>query len=313
MNLAPIVLFVYNRPWHTEQTLNALALNNHADKSVLYIYCDGPKKDASEESLKKINEVRQLVKAKKWCKEVIVIENDINLGLANSVIKGVTEVIEKHGSAIVLEDDIITGTYFLKFMNEGLAAYKNDHKVFGVSGFKYPSTKKIEKSTYFLPISSSWSYATWSNRWSNVNFKGNELLNEIENKNLKKKINFGGYPFYEMLLNQVNGKVDSWAIRFYASMFLNKSMFLFPNTSLVKNIGFDASGAHCVEENFFSLINVSDEEIKVVKQEVVLNNKIVKLVKQSFELQNLSNNGLSHKKFKLVKKVKHIFRTLFKK
>ena len=313
MNLAPIVLFVYNRPWHTEQTLNALALNNLADKSVLYLYCDGPKKDASEESLKKINEVRQLVKAKKWCKEVIVIENVINLGLANSVIKGVTEVIEKHGSAIVLEDDIITGTYFLKFMNEGLAAYKNDQQVFGISAFKYPSTNKIEKSTYFLPISSSWSYATWSNRWSKVNFDGKELLKEIDKKDLKKKINFGGYPFYEMLLNQVDNKVDSWAIRFYASMFLNNCMFLFPNTSLVQNIGFDASGVHCGEDEFFSSINVSNEEVKVVKQEIILNNKIVKLVKQSFELQNLLNNGLSHKKFELAKKGKHIFRKFFKK
>ena len=278
MNLAPIVLFVYNRPWHTEQTLNTLALNNLADKSVLYIYCDGPKKNASEESLKKINEVRQLVKAKKWCKEVIVIEKDINLGLANSVIKGVTEVIEKHGSAIVLEDDIITGTYFLKFMNDGLNLYKDEKEVFGVSGLKFPSSSVIKKSTYFLPIMSSWGYGTWVDRWNKINFDGNELLDIVKSKKIENQLDFGTITYYKMLKDQTLGKNDSWAVRFYVSMFLQKGVFLYPNITLLKNIGLDGTGVHCNNDSelLFPVDMQTGVDVKIVKQKVMLDSKIVK-------------------------------------
>ena len=161
MNLAPVVLFVYNRPWHAEQTLHALQANTLANQSDLYIYCDGAKPNAALEDLKKIEAVRALVTSQEWCKTVTIIENEHNLGLANSVIQGVTEVIEKHGSVIVLEDDIVTGTYFLQFMNDGLNLYKEEQQVFGVSGYRFPSSKTIKQPTYFLPIMSSWGYATY--------------------------------------------------------------------------------------------------------------------------------------------------------
>ena len=278
MNLAPIGLFVYNRPWHTEQTLNALALNNLADKSVLYIYCDGPKKDASEEDLKKINEISQLVKSKQWCKEVIVIENDINLGLANSVINGVTEVIEKHGRVIVLEDDIITGAYFLKFMNDGLNLYKDEKEVFGVSGLKFPSSSVIKKSTYFLPIMSSWGYGTWVDRWNKINFDGNELLDIVKSKKIENQLDFGTIKYYKMLKDQTLGKNDSWAVRFYVSMFLQKGVFLYPNITLLKNIGLDGTGVHCNNDSelLFPVDMQTDVDVKIVKQKVMLDFKIVK-------------------------------------
>lgn len=245
MNLAPIILFVYNRPWHTERTLEALMENEFADESSLYIYSDGPKKNASVEDLKNIKEVRTLISEKNWCKEVVIIERNENLGLANSVIKGVTEIIERHGRVIVLEDDILTGKYFLKFMNEGLETYQNDEIVYGVSGYCFPHSEKIQDKTYFLPLMSSWGYGTWDNRWNKINFNGKELLNEIISKNLVPELDFGKIQFYQMLQDQVSGKNDSWAVRFYVSMYLNNGVFLFPNLSLLKNIGFDGSGVHC--------------------------------------------------------------------
>ena len=311
MDLAPIVLFVYNRPWHTEQTLNALKKNVLSDKSTLYVFCDGPKIGANEEEVKKVNAVRELVKAKQWCKEVHIIERKNNLGLANSVIKGVTEIIQNYGKVIVLEDDIITGTHFLEFMNDALNIYKDNDKVFGISGFKYPSAKTIESDTYFLPIASSWSYATWLNRWDKVNFDSKQLLKTVDELNLKNKMNFGNYPFYQMLQNQVSDKVDSWAIRFYASMFLDNSIFLFPNKPLIKNSGFDNSGTHCTEDVFFGVKDLSHDKIKVIPQELSLNTKIVDLVRQSFENQRVQKNDNHLKKFNLVKKGKQILKKGF--
>ncbi len=293
MKLAPIILFVYNRPWHTEQTLEALAKNHLAEESILYIYCDGPKENATPEDVNNIEEVRKLLRKKQWCKEIIINERDKNLGLAASVIQGVTEVIEKHGRVIVLEDDILTGTYFLKFMNDGLILYESEPKVFGVSGYSYPGTALIKDPTYFLPIASSWSYGTWVERWGKVNFNSVQLLNEVDAKQLKHKLNFGNYPYYEMLKDQIEAKNDSWAIRFYTSMFLNNGFFLFPNKSLVQNIGFDNSGTHCKTDNFFSIINIQNEEIKVEPIELKLKDKLLTLVRETFESRLNKNHQKS--------------------
>jgi|TARA_R110002020_G_scaffold63136_3_gene168433 FkbM family methyltransferase len=292
--LAPIILFVYNRPSHTEQTLEALSNNELADQSVLYIYCDGPKQNATSEDVKNIEDVRQILEKKQWCREVIIREQDHNLGLANSVIQGVTQVIEKHGKVVVLEDDILTGTYFLKFMNEALDLYKNEQKVFGVSGYRFPTSQKIKEETFFLPIMSSWGYGTWKDRWKRVNFNGDELLDLIENKGIGDKLDFGNLKYYKMLKDQVGGKNDSWAIRFYVSMFLEKGVFLYPKQSLLKNIGFDGTGVHCAIDNSKAHQGKYQNEIQinVEKQEINLNSKVTK----AFITQKVSaKNGYANK------------------
>lgn len=281
--LAPVILFVYNRPWHTRQVLESLKANVLASESKLYIFSDGPKIDAKLEDMNKIQEVRNLIREEKWCGEIEIIERFENLGLATSVIKGVTEVIHIHDRVIVLEDDIVTSKYFLKFMNKALEVYRKSEKVFGISGYKYPTINEVKEETFFLPISCSWSFATWKESWVKVNFNGNELLNKIELKHLKKKLDFGGNSFYNMLKDQIAGKNDSWAIRFYVSMFLEKAYFLYPNKSLVTNIGFDNSGVHCGLDNFYSKSLMTNQEIKVLKKKIKLNNKIINSTSNRFK------------------------------
>ena len=151
---------MYNRPWHTKQTLEALMQNDLAEHSNLYIYCDGPKTNTSEGDSQKIKEVRQVIRKKQWCKEVHIVEQKKNMGLAESVITGVTEIVNKHGKIIVLEDDIVTAKGFLRYMNEALEMYKHEEKVFGVSGHTFVESKQLP-TTYFLPIGTSWGWATW--------------------------------------------------------------------------------------------------------------------------------------------------------
>jgi len=302
MKLAPIILFVYNRPWHTVQTLEALSLNYLADKSTLYIYCDGPKENAKPEDLKNIKEVRKIIKEKQWCKEVIVNERNENLGLAESVIQGVTEVIEKHDRAIVLEDDIVTGTYFLKFMNDGLNIYENEPQVFGVSGYRFPASTKINSQTYFLPIMSSWGYGTWQDRWKKINYDGVELLSLIETKGIGNKLDFGNIKYYQMLKDQVLGKNDSWAVRFYVSMLLQKGVFLYPNQSLLKNIGFDGTGVHCSDKPSSYVTDfLKDTNIEMIKKPVVLNTNRV-LAFQNHDLE-VNKNRIRRLKKSILKLV----------
>lgn len=314
MILAPVALFVYNRPWHTEQTLRALKNSKLADQTILYVFCDGYKPNATNKEKESINEVRNLIQREQWCKEVCIVEREQNLGLAESVILGINDVFKKYEKVIVLEDDIVVSPYFLDFMNQGLKLYANEHKVYGISGYKYPTSETININSFFLPIACSWGYATWKDRWQSVNYDAENLLNKISKKGLKKKMNFGGYPFYEMLESQVAGQIDSWAIRFYASMFLENRFFLYPKVSLVENIGFDNSGTHCAEDYFFSNSKAANENFDILKEEVKLETRIVNITRREFE----KNSGvgttikISNFKNRFKNKIKRLYNSISK-
>ncbi|MFC2114558.1 glycosyltransferase family 2 protein [Bacteroidota bacterium] len=149
--VAPICLFVYNRPKHTLQTLQSLKGNLLADQSVLYVFADGPKDGASDDAIKRINEVREIVSREKWCREVHVIISDQNKGLANSIIKGVTETVSRHGKVIVLEDDLLLSEGFLTYMNNALDFYENQEEVMHIAGFA-PDFGKDMPETFFFPV-----------------------------------------------------------------------------------------------------------------------------------------------------------------
>ncbi len=243
MALAPIALFVYNRPWHTEQTLIALENNELASESILYIFCDGPKENSSVENLNNIKKVRNLIKSKKWCYKTNIVERKRNIGLASNIVDGINKVIEKHGTIIVLEDDLITSPFFLKYCNDALLMYKDSPNVYSINGFQFPiDTNRLD--TFLCPLAtSSWGWATWKSRWD-------VFKDKIENKEiiqnhpwLRARFNFAGYDYATMLDNS-----NSWAIKWYYSVFLVNGLGLFPTKSLVSNIGFDGSGEHCTRD-----------------------------------------------------------------
>ena len=224
--LAPIVLFVYNRPELTLQTLRALKEAEHSQESTLYIFSDGPKEKNDPAALQKINAVREIIRQEQWCKEVIIRESEQNKGLADSVISGVTAVVSKHERVIVLEDDIIVSRGFLTYMNQALDLYAHEDHVAGVSGFCFYSQENFP-STFLLPIGSSWGWGTWNRQWSKLNFNTDVLFDSIISKNLSTSFDFGLFPYSQMLKDQKSTKVDSWAIRFYANFFLEKKSFIF--------------------------------------------------------------------------------------
>ena len=254
MKLAPVILFVYNRPWHTEQTLNALMESDLADQSTLYIYADGPKENASGEQLKSIKAVRQVIRSKNWCKEVQIIESDRNKGLADSIIDATSEIVNKFGRIITLEDDVIVGQFFLRFMNRGLELYEHSKNVFMISGYNFPVPEFSKKNEcYFLPIGTSQAWGTWQDKWNifDTEAKGYEKIkSDIV---LRQKFNLdNSYDFASMLETQMEtDKISSWAIRYRWTLFQKKGLILFPDHSLVKNIGWDGSGTHCGEKDQF--------------------------------------------------------------
>ena len=242
--IAPVVLFVYNRPIHTSKTLEALKNNVGASEITLYIFQDGLKQNASEAQRQEYSKVKEIIRSQNWCEKAIIYEAETNLGLAHSVIKGVTFVVNKHGRVIVLEDDIVTSSTFLKFMNASLEKYKTEPSVSCISGYIYPLSNQKDE-LFFIKGADCWGWATWDRAWNKLDTNAASLLLKLEEKNLTYDFDFfDTYPYLEMLRQQINKQIDSWAICWYASAYLANMYTLYPSKSLVLNIGIDGTGTH---------------------------------------------------------------------
>lgn len=260
--LAPIVLFVYNRPWHTQQTVEALQRCELAAESDLYIFADGFKADITEEQKSKISEVRKYIHAIDGFRSVTIEESKTNKGLANSVISGITKVIEKHGKVIVVEDDIVVHPFFLRFMNDVLECYREDKRIFTIGAtsldINIPTT--YEHDIFIAPRVESWGWGTWHDRWITANWDTDTY--PIVKHPTKKRIRQlckGGNDFWPMLQGQASHQIDSWAVRWQYNMAQQRKYCIYPTSSLVKNIGLDGTGVNCGETNIALLPNYNSK------------------------------------------------------
>jgi len=243
INLAPILLFVYNRPEHTRLTIEALRNNILADQSELYIYSDSAKDETDRPAVEKVREYIQSIDG---FAKINILLRDKNWGLANNIIDGVTTIVNQFGKIIVLEDDLITAPFFLKFMNEALETYKDEQKVGHIHACEFFMNKKPLPDTFLIKFVGSWGWATWDKAWKYFNPDGSALLTELEDKHLTSTFDFNGaYGFTRMLKRQIKGLNNSWAIRWNASLFLNDCYSLNVGKTLVQNTGFDGSGTNC--------------------------------------------------------------------
>ncbi len=238
-NFAPIALFTYSRADHTRDAVDSLLRNKEATDSELFIFSDGPK---TKEKQKAVEENRAYIHTITGFKSIHIIEHEKNQGLANSLIAGITEVINQYGRIIVVEDDLVLSPYFLQFMNEALEKYEDEDKVGAITAY-CPIKDNTLPETYFLRYFHCWGWATWKRGWDLMNLDTNYLLRKLRWKTKKFNLD-GGINNYGMLYCQKVGLVDSWFIRLYASFFLAEKLTLFPGHSLVSNHGLDGSGTH---------------------------------------------------------------------
>ena len=241
--MAPIAFFCFNRPEHTLRSLTSLVDNPEAVESELFLFCDAPR---NQEQEKAVHEVRQIVRNRQWCGSVHIIEQKTNLGCAGSIIKGVTQVCSDFGKVIVIEDDLVLSPHFLGYTNTALSVYESDPRVMQVSGHMFPIAFDCRTDALFLPFITSWGWATWQRAWRLFDPHMSGYGQIKGNRKMRYRFNMQGeYPYSKMLESQLRGEIDSWAIRWYLSVFLNNGLTLYPVTSLVENIGFDGSGVHC--------------------------------------------------------------------
>ncbi len=243
MNLAPIILFTYKRLDTLELTVDALKKNYLAKNSDLIIFSDAAK---GEKDRMAVEIVRAYLQTIEGFKSVQIHHAKVNKGLAHSIIDGVSEVFKTYKSAIVLEDDLVSSSNFLNFMNVCLEKYNDEPKVFSISGFSFNLNldNNLKIDTYFLNRGWSWGWATWKDRWENIDWEIDDYEDFKKDKQAKKEFSKGGSDLNSMLENQMSGKLDSWAIRWFYNQFKSQGLTLYPVLSKIFNEGFGEEATH---------------------------------------------------------------------
>jgi hypothetical protein len=246
--IAPIVLFVYNRPWHTRQTVEALQKNEFANYSELFVFSDSAK---NEDAAFDVDKVRNYLRSISGFKQVTVIEREVNYGLSQNIIEGVTEICNRYGRVIVLEDDLVTSPFFLQFMNDALEIYQDQEDVMSITGYTFPIDNTKLKQTFFLKILGCWGWATWDRAWQHFEKNSKYLVNNFTKDDIHRFNLESSFDFWSQVKLNESGAINTWAIFWYASMFLKNGLSLFPSISMVKNIGNDGTGVHCGKTDIF--------------------------------------------------------------
>jgi hypothetical protein len=295
---APIALFVYRRPDLTRRTLDALAENQLADRSEIIVFSDGPK---TPDAALGVAAVRALVANLIGFSKVHIVAVEANQGLARSIMSGVTRLVEEFGQVIVVEDDLETSPYFLRYMNDALEHYANQSRVAAISGYHPPMDVALPE-TFFQCDAECWGWATWQRSWSKFEPDGIKLLSELKRRHLLHFFDQDGTtPYTDMLRGQISGANDSWAVRWRAHVILNDMLSLYPGRSLTRNIGNDGSGTHSGVSDFWGDA-VSETPVTVAEIPLIHSEQAFEGFKR-FNRRNINNN-LTSKLTRLLRRLK---------
>ena len=240
---APVILFGYKRPDELRQTIKALQANYLAPASDLYVFVDAPRKPADEPG---VAEVRELIEQLTGFRNIYRSYAPANIGCADSIIQGITTVLQQHSSAIIVEDDLITAPNFLDYMNQCLRQYADTKKVYSIAGYTFPFAKPADYAAdaYFIPRHSPWGWATWADRWQSIDWTVSDYDEFKNDAKRQRAFNQGGSDLSRMLRHQMEGAIDAWDIRYCYSRFRAGGLTVYPTISKVQNIGFGPGATH---------------------------------------------------------------------
>lgn len=241
--VAPVLIITYNRYDHLRQTVEALKQNYLADQTDLFIASDYPKSELDSESVQK---VRDYIKSICGFKSVVPLFREYNYGAVENSLSAKKEIFEKYDRLIVMEDDVVTGKGFLKFINDGLEKYKDNKKIYAVCGYMWEmQNAKPMKNQIFLHTFCAWGYGMWRDKETWVQ-GGPDLAREfLSSLKLFYKMNRASPHYLLMVASIAKGQLVAGDVNRSLTMIKSQKLCLFPPRSLVRNIGFDGSGIHC--------------------------------------------------------------------
>lgn len=246
----PILLITFNRPDHTQRTLEALLVQKPTE---LYIFQDGPREgnleDANKCQLVRLVIEKQLLNVT-YDMKIHKYYSKVNRGCRDAIIHAISSVLKEHESVIVLEDDIVTSPAFLSYMNVALEYYRDNKSVYSISGFSYsPSRFKVPDTyaydVYASPRLFNWGWGTWRDRWENVDWSMLYYEDFINNQSQIEAFNRSGDDMTQMLIDEKEGRSSAWDIQFAFDHFKHHAVSIVPCISYTKNIGCDGTGTHC--------------------------------------------------------------------
>ncbi|WP_160068050.1 glycosyltransferase [Sphingobacterium bovisgrunnientis] len=278
--LAPIIIFTYNRPHHTRKMLQALENAELAQDSNVFIFSDGAK---NANAIEHVNRVRAIITEPWNFKKITIIERERNVGLAQNVISGVSEIIKQYGKVIVLEDDLEISKVGLRYFNDALDAYEQEEKVMEISGYMYP-VKDADKlaETFFFRVANSWGWATWKRAWDKYNTDIDQLIADFDKDKIKRFSIDHTENFWKQVQEYKAGKINSWAIRWYLTLFNNYGLALYPRQSMIQNMGTDGSGTHSDADNAYK-VDLATQAVSYFPKEIEENKQAYEAIKYFYK------------------------------
>jgi hypothetical protein len=243
---APICLFVYNRVDDVKHVVESLQQATGSQSVDLFVFSDGAKKKSDIDS---VESVRMYLKSVSGFRSMQVIESDCNKGLANSIISGISKVLENHDACIVLEDDLRVSIDFIQYMNLSLDMYKDNVEIFSISGFGLDVGVSNDFGNYFWERAHSWGWATWKDRWETVIWDKEYIENLLPKLSVLQIHNIMGSDFRGMCQSFIKGRINSWYVRFAFNQYVQGKLTSYPFISKVKNEGFSEQATHCKNYN----------------------------------------------------------------
>jgi hypothetical protein len=261
----PVTVFAYKRAEHAARLLESLSRNVGVESCDIHIFCDGPKTDREAEE---VRACRDAVAPWACLLNARVYESGPNLGLAGSIVAGVTKLCQEYGRVVVLEDDLVTSPHFLSFMIRALDAYETCERVCQVTGYSFPAGYKSAPDAFFLPVTSTWGWATWARAWQLWRNDAIGYETFLANRSERREFNVdGSYPYDEMLKRQVATGIDSWGIFWHYAVRRAGGLVLWPRQSLVWNGGADGTGTHGARGSAFNGETLVEFLARPVKRE----------------------------------------------
>lgn len=293
----PLTIFGFKRPDHLRKVLESTLVMNEFCEVQPHIFIDGPR---NPEEMELVSETRKI--AEQYALETggIVSSAAANNGLSQSIIRGVNSIFEKHDSIIVLEDDLVGAKFFLEYSLSGLRTYSHEKRVSSIHGY-LPNIDSPGNQSFFRRGADCWGWSTWKDRWQSVEWNSQVLLDELRTRKLVRKLNLNGaYCYSCMLQRQASGSIDSWAIRWHVSMFLQNRLALYPSHSLIENIGFDGSGRHSGINRFYET-QISNEPVTPIYVPIIESRVARKRLAKHYRIT--FHNNRSRRAIKFIQKM----------